>query len=148
MQNSGSKRRNRGFAGNRTAPAMAWGRFMAAKHPYGRAGLPFLGRERRNCSSSMPKGCSHQVLRRPKPRSDAASPAQSWPRVLPSPVSTAQSDDAASPLHQLGHPRDITSRGKIPTLTLNEPRGSPKTFTRCTAAVKPRQLLCPCCSCC
>lgn len=72
---SGRKRGNSGFAGNGAAAPTARGGFIPAKHPYSRAGLPFLGREEKNCSRTTSKGCSHQVLHSLKPQ----------PGVVPSP---------------------------------------------------------------
>lgn len=128
MHHSRSERRNRGFAGNKTAPALAWGSFIAAKHPYSpRAGLLLLEESVQNCSSTTSKGCSQQVLCRLKPRSGVAPPVQIWPRAPPGAVSTAQ-----RPRCSRSTPRETTNRHKNPDPALNEPRVSPKTFTRRT----------------
>lgn len=62
----------------------------------------------------------------------ALSPPQckAGPELSPGAVSAVQRASAPGPLHEPEHPREIMSQRKNPNLALNEPRGSPKTFTR------------------
>lgn len=102
------------------------GKFYRCETPIQQGWAALAGRERKNCPSTMSKGCSHQVLCRLKPRSGVAPPqCKSGLELPPGAVSTAQ-----RPRCSRSTPRETTNRHKNPDPALNEPRVSPKTFTR------------------
>lgn len=59
------------------------GKFYRCEAPIWQGWAALAGRERKNCSSTTSKGCSHQVLCRLKPGSGVAPPMQIWPRAPP-----------------------------------------------------------------
>lgn len=102
------------------------GKFYRCETPIQQGWAALAGRERKNCPSTTSKGCSHQVLCRLKPRSGVAPPqCKSGLELPPGAVSTAQ-----RPRCSRSTPRETTNRHKNPDPALNEPRVSPKTFTR------------------